>query len=495
MVSKLNSTNSLLQFKLTPFQGIVFVYGVIAVIFIFQLGLTEQEAYYWLWAKNPDWSYFDHPPLQAWVTAILTFLFGDEKWVVRLPALGGAFYVLWLFYKWTKMKWGKQTAEICCLFLIASSVFTAGSVIALPDSLAVPFGLTALYYAEKGFVRRTAVFLGLALLGKWTVVFIVPGIAYFLYKQNKFRIQSISQIFLIVLFFQIPVIWWNFQHGSVSAKFHLYSRHTHDWLSLKNYAENIFQYFLAQFFALGLLTTLFLVILLTKKNILKNIQKPFFQTLIFWVFPGLFVVFISAAQGQIRFYWTFISLLPVIAITGYLTAQHFQDRLVLVQRLAITAILFQWSCAALIGFLPIGPAVESAFHLKTDLRHSPIGEFSGWSQWYQETLLPTKLLDADTALIGSDLHVAARLSWTVRKNISLDSIGVAGGNKNQFQFWPQPSPPRFKKAVFFADNRYDRVSNFDEACNHPVKWKTTPSTLLNRPIKEIYWAFCSSLKN
>ena len=25
------------------------------------------EAYYWMWGQKLDWSYFDHPPLHAWL--------------------------------------------------------------------------------------------------------------------------------------------------------------------------------------------------------------------------------------------------------------------------------------------------------------------------------------------------------------------------------------------------------------------------------------------
>ena len=28
---------------------------------------TADEAYYWLWGQHLDWSYYDHPPLAAWL--------------------------------------------------------------------------------------------------------------------------------------------------------------------------------------------------------------------------------------------------------------------------------------------------------------------------------------------------------------------------------------------------------------------------------------------
>ncbi|MBU1304464.1 MAG: glycosyltransferase family 39 protein [Alphaproteobacteria bacterium] len=58
------------------------------------------EAYYWVWGQHPGWSYYDHPPLQAWVQGVTTALLGQSLFALRLPsllALGGTLYVLYLF--------------------------------------------------------------------------------------------------------------------------------------------------------------------------------------------------------------------------------------------------------------------------------------------------------------------------------------------------------------------------------------------------------------
>ncbi len=51
------------------------------------LGLLPDEAYYWLWSQRLELSYFDHPPLVAWLLAPLTALFGNGVAVIRLPAV------------------------------------------------------------------------------------------------------------------------------------------------------------------------------------------------------------------------------------------------------------------------------------------------------------------------------------------------------------------------------------------------------------------------
>ena len=41
------------------------------------LPVFSQEAYYWTYAQHPDFSYFDHPPMVAWLIWVGTKVFGD----------------------------------------------------------------------------------------------------------------------------------------------------------------------------------------------------------------------------------------------------------------------------------------------------------------------------------------------------------------------------------------------------------------------------------
>ena len=48
-------------------QRVIF-YGMWIILGVFQAALTElqdDEAYYWVFSKYPEWGYFDHPPLIA----------------------------------------------------------------------------------------------------------------------------------------------------------------------------------------------------------------------------------------------------------------------------------------------------------------------------------------------------------------------------------------------------------------------------------------------
>ena len=38
-------------------------------------GLSDTEAYYYTWSRFPAWSYYDHPPMVAWMTSLTTLVF------------------------------------------------------------------------------------------------------------------------------------------------------------------------------------------------------------------------------------------------------------------------------------------------------------------------------------------------------------------------------------------------------------------------------------
>lgn len=52
------------------------------------LPFTGDEAYFWYWGKNPDWGFYDHPPMIGWWMGALSWL-SDAPVVQRLPATLG----------------------------------------------------------------------------------------------------------------------------------------------------------------------------------------------------------------------------------------------------------------------------------------------------------------------------------------------------------------------------------------------------------------------
>ena len=59
--------------------------------------LTSDEAYYWFYASNLEWGYYDHPPLLALLVKMGTFLLNGEIGVRLFNVLLMSAGLLFLF--------------------------------------------------------------------------------------------------------------------------------------------------------------------------------------------------------------------------------------------------------------------------------------------------------------------------------------------------------------------------------------------------------------
>ena len=60
---------------------------VCRLIVTFTMGLMPQDAYYFYYSEHLDWSYFDHPPMVAWILWLFTGLLGKSVISVKLTSL------------------------------------------------------------------------------------------------------------------------------------------------------------------------------------------------------------------------------------------------------------------------------------------------------------------------------------------------------------------------------------------------------------------------
>ena len=66
---------------------VIFVFvSVLWKLFISSIPLHSDEAYYWLWSKSLDLSYYDHAPMVAYFIK-LTTLFGNSEIAVRFSSV------------------------------------------------------------------------------------------------------------------------------------------------------------------------------------------------------------------------------------------------------------------------------------------------------------------------------------------------------------------------------------------------------------------------
>ncbi len=207
---------------------LMFLYAV-RLFYASYLQLLPDEAYYWYWSTHLDWSYFDHPPMTAYIMAIFTALGTDSEFFVRLGGLFCSIACLMLVYLAGK-KLVPENARFPWEVLAIANLtllFSTGSIIQTPDTPMLLFWTAAFYFGVQIITGKKAfwwylwgVALGLGLLSKYTAVLLVPcQFAYLLISPSDRHWLARKEPYLALLIGAIifsPVILWNWQHEWVS---------------------------------------------------------------------------------------------------------------------------------------------------------------------------------------------------------------------------------------------------------------------------------------
>ncbi|MBS1983951.1 MAG: glycosyltransferase family 39 protein [Bdellovibrionales bacterium] len=482
---------------LSPRLRRLFIFSTVALACLGAwIELTDQEAYYWTWSTQPAACYYEHPPLQAWITHVFTWIFGDGAWVIRLPAVLGRIASFGLMWQWLKRRQGPEAAEIGLWLMAGSFCFAAGSLISLPDSVMMPFALATMIYAERRAGWRTGLALGLAGLAKWPAALLAPGVAAAFLRGEKKDWRGLLKAGGTALLLQTPVIWWNAEHGWASFLFHLQKRQIRtEAIPFLTYVTNSLSFVGAQLILGGISLWIALWFLLRAPRPLRKLESrgaPI--SLAWWAAPAFIIFGLSASRGELRFYWTCVAFPALFAALAARLATLPPARKLSFYSAQARGVWASIFFVYVILCLPVGAYLKpfTDLYKPYDLRHSPRGDLKGWTEWVEEDLKPQGLLHEDTALFGSDFHISSQMAWATRSH-DMHRVGTAS-DKFQFAFWDTPSAPPYTTAIFAADNRHPAGLKFDYMCGHPLDWKTKRIFLAGELVKEIRWSFCRNFR-
>jgi 4-amino-4-deoxy-L-arabinose transferase-like glycosyltransferase len=146
--------------------------------------LSEDEAYYRLWAASLQLGYYDHPPMIAWWVRAGMTIAGDDPLGVRLlPVLSSGFASLVVFDIAGRIGAGERTAVRAAMWFNATLLIGVGGILAIPDAPNILFWALTLacltrINGPRGGVWWLAagVAAGLAALSKYSALFIAPGV-------------------------------------------------------------------------------------------------------------------------------------------------------------------------------------------------------------------------------------------------------------------------------------------------------------------------------
>jgi undecaprenyl-diphosphatase len=212
----------------------------VVYLLVCPMELIPDEAYYWDWSRQLDWSYYSKPPLIAWLIAFFTSIAGNSEFVIRLPAAIAGTLGLWAVYEIGRRMYGHKTGVWSMLIIAACPGMTA---LCLFMTVVAPFLLAwsaAVYclwrMTEPGAVDTRWIFLAIiatsaGLLAKQSAFGLFPLMFFFLASGREDRRMLKSPALWLWLLgslaSMLPVLLWNVSHGWITVA------HTREHLDLR----------------------------------------------------------------------------------------------------------------------------------------------------------------------------------------------------------------------------------------------------------------------
>ncbi len=226
--------------------ALVAAWTMIRLWFGSSIELLPEEAYYWTYTQHPALSYYDHPPMLAWMIAAGTALLGNTELGVRVGFIALSVGSSLLIFLLARIWFDTRAGWVAVIMFNLLPVYLGLGLLAFPDGPLVFFWLLTLYAVSRALganrtdyrilagdqkVRRQSaafwvlagVAFGGAMLSKYTAVLLAPSLVLFLALSPEHRSwlrrpQPWIASAIAAAMFSIVIIW-NWQHGWASFAF------------------------------------------------------------------------------------------------------------------------------------------------------------------------------------------------------------------------------------------------------------------------------------
>ncbi|MCF7826319.1 MAG: glycosyltransferase family 39 protein [Candidatus Marinimicrobia bacterium] len=415
------------------------------------LPLTPQEAYYWSWSRDLALSYFDHPPLASYSIWLTTLIFGQTIFGIKLAA------VLWYFGM--NIIWALMIQEMfentrqtfwTLLALNASIVYELYGFVITPDTpllftwAACIFALWKLVQSENPkWWYIAGLFMGLAWLGKYSGIMLVPSVLLFTMVSKNQRKWLLTPhpylgVLLAILVFS-PVLIWNAQHDWMSFAFQGSQRAAGMGQWKLRFVGELFG---SQFFILSpyLFVVVFATLIRYGRRLFSDLDDKILLLLSSGLITSIFFIAISF-RSLVKMNWLAPAYWSLIILGIYHLFQSPQrfNRM----RIGIISSLI---------FLGIGISVVA-------IPNVPLGEGNTWSGWKQaaddvEALKDSLLQEGENPFIFSTNYKASSLlKFYLPDQPRTYAQDIIGEPALQFDLWPKTEELRGRSGLLVVDNR------------------------------------------
>lgn len=446
---------------------------LVRLVYINFVPLVPQEAYYWKYAKHLALSYFDHPPMTAYIIALFTAIGGDNVFFIRLGSIVFSIGLMLVLYAITKQLFGNERWALLGVFAINCTVmFSIGSMIITPDVPFLFFWALIVYslvrlresdHWQWWYLAGAA--LGFGLLSKYTAILIVPGIFMYLLfsaSQRKWLLSVHPYLGLVLaLLIFSPVIIWNWQHDWASFMFQSSSRLAQMRRLRLDY---FFQLIGSQ---LGMLTPyIFILVLIgwAQSGWRGFKEKNDSYSLLFWIALPVYLVFtLSSFRSLVKMNWLAPAYITsIIASIAWVNSaqtrwsERFKKWFTPGLILGLVIVLFM-------HVMPLAPMFPSR---KGDT-------WTGWKELSAKVMSLKQEMGEGTFIFGHEYKIPSEITFYTPHHEPTHCGEVIGEKGLQYTYWTNLDELIGRNAIFITSDaqRYRNLDNvkkyFDSVVEEP----------------------------
>ena len=417
-----------------------YLLGAIFILNLIQAYFTElifDEAYYWYYAQNMAWGYFDHPPMVALLIKISSLFFDGELGVRFMSCI---LSIGTLVILWSMIDNNKKEKYIVHFFVLTFSMtlLNAYGFFTLPDTPFL-FFTAAFLMVYKKFIRSPSVLLSVIMgilmaalmYSKYHAVLVIIFVLLSNLKllTNKYAWLSV----IVALFCYTPHFLWLYQNDFVSIKYHLIER--------PNDPYNFEKYTLGYF--LNLLALFGFTFPWMYKTLFRT--KPsdkFTRALLYLTYGVIIFFFISSFHRRIQTQWLIVISIPMAIIVFNDLLQNKNTRK-WVYRMGILNIV-------ILLYLRFGLVHESLFPIYY--------ESHGNKQWVED--VKSKVGDIPVIFENSYRNASMYAYYSKNSTFSLNNIRY---RQNQYSLDSSESKIQHQKILYVSAYLKDRDFYFSKA--------------------------------
>jgi len=389
--------------------------------------LLDDEAYYWVYSKFPEWGYFDHPPMIAILIKAGTFLFPGE--------LGVRFFIvilntltLYIIYRLLERKNDGLFYLIAC----SMAVLQIGGFLAVPD-IPLTFFAALFFLLYKNFLHDSSylnslllgIIAALLLYSKYHGILII-----FFTVLSKPRLLLSSKAWfawVICMLFYLPHLYWQYIHDFPSIQFHLLERAAN-----KYHFKYTLSYIGDQILLAGPLTGWLIIWAAFKFRATNQFEKTLKYSMI-----GIYIFFfVSTFRGRVEANWTMSAFIPLLILSHqYLITQNKLVRILRVM-LPVTLSLVMLARVYMMLDLPKNNII-------------PKDEIHANNEW--ASIIKQRAKDNPVVFVNT--YQLASKYWFYSGDTSLSLNGILYRRSN-YNFWPLDNITTAKSALVVSPYDY-----------------------------------------